>query len=113
MKVINNSKNRIAYHDSNKVLRFINVGEVAEVEEYLAKILLQIDGVEEYAEPKDLRKLEEENAKLKAQLENGDGTTPSELDKLKAEADELGIKYAKNIGAKTLQKKIDEYKANN
>ena len=108
MKIINNSKNRIAYHDSKGVLHFINIGEIAEVDNYIAQILLKIDGVSEYAEPQDMRKLEEENAKLRAQLENNQEKT---LDELKAEADELGIKYAKNISAKTLQKRIEEYKA--
>ena len=107
MKLINKSKNRIAYHDSAKVLRFINIEEVADVNEDLAKILLKIDGVKEYAEPKDLKKLEEENAKLKAQLKT------KTLDELKAEANALGIKFAKNIGMKKLQQKIDDYKANN
>lgn len=107
MKLENKSKNRIAYHDSKGVLHFINIGEIAEVDNYIAQILLKIDGVREYAEPKDVKRLEEENAKLKAKLEN----KTKSLDELKAEADALGIKYAKNISAKTLQKRIEEYKA--
>lgn len=107
MKLENKSKNRIAYNDKKGILRFINIGEVAEVEDDIAKLILKFDGVREYAEPKDVKKLEEENAKLKEQLENKEKT----LDELKAEADELGIKYAKNISAKTLKKKIDEAKA--
>lgn len=35
------------------------------------------------------------------------------LEELKKEADELGIEYAPNIGAKTLQEKINAYKAGN
>lgn len=107
MKLENKSKNRIAYNDKNGVLRFINIGEIAEVDDDIAKLILKFDGVREYAEPKDVKRLEEENAKLKAQLEN----KTKSLEELKAEADALGIKYAKNISAKTLQKRIDEYKA--
>lgn len=107
MKLENKSKNRIAYNDKKGVLRFINIGEIAEVEDDIAKLILKFEGVREYAEPKDVKRLEEENAKLKAQLENKDKT----LEELKAEADELGIKYAKNIGMKSLKKKIDEAKA--
>ena len=107
MKIENKSKNRIAYHDKNKVLQIIGIGEIAEVDDEIAKLILRFDGVREYAEPKDVKRLEEENAKLKAQLEN----KTKSLDELKAEADALGIKYAKNIGAKKLQQKIDEFKA--
>ncbi len=107
MKLENKSKNRIAYNDKEGILRFINIGEIAEVEDDIAKLILKFEGVREYAEPKDVKRLEEENAKLKAQLENKDKT----LEELKAEADELGIKYAKNIGMKSLKKKIDEAKA--
>lgn len=35
------------------------------------------------------------------------------LEELKKEADELEIEYAPNIGAKTLQEKINAYKAGN
>lgn len=35
----------------------------------------------------------------------------SELEALKKEADELGIKYNKNIGINKLQEKIEKYKA--
>lgn len=35
--------------------------------------------------------------------------TNQELTELKAKADELGIEYGKNIGAATLQKRIDEH----
>lgn len=107
MKLENKSKNRIAYHDKSGRLQFINIGAIAEVDNDIAKLILKFDGVKEYAEPKDVKRLEEENAKLKAQLEN----KTKSLDELKAEADSLGIKYAKNIGAKKLQQKIDEFKA--
>ncbi len=107
MKLENKSKNRIAYKNKDGILRFINIGEIAEVEEDIAKLILRFEGVREYAEPKDVKRLEEENAKLKAQLDNKEKS----LDELKAEADALGIKYAKNIGVKSLQKKINEAKA--
>jgi hypothetical protein len=35
------------------------------------------------------------------------------LKKMKIEADELGVKYASNITAKTLKKRIEEFKADN
>lgn len=107
MRIENKSKNRIAYRDKNNVLQIIGIGEIAEVDEDNAKLILGFEGVREYAEPKEVKRLAEENARLKAKLGNSEKT----LDELKAEADELGIKYAKNISAKTLQKRIDEYKA--
>lgn len=107
MKLENKSKNRIAYNDNKGILHFINIGEIVDVDDEIAKIILKFDGVREYAEPKDFKRLEEENAKLKAKLEKKEKS----LDELKAEADKLGIKYAKNIGVKSLQKKINEAKA--
>ena len=42
--------------------------------------------------------------------ENGEPAKEKSLDELKAEADELGISYAKNIGAAKLQEKINKFK---
>lgn len=105
MLLRNGSKNRISYHDKNKVLKFINIGEFATVDDDIAQFILRIKGVEQCAEKEQVQKLQQENAQLKAQLEEVD------LDQLKAEADSLGIEYAKNIGAKTLLKRIQDYKA--
>lgn len=66
MKIENRSKNRLSYKTDGYY--FIGIGEVAEVEDSIAELLLKIDGVREYVEPIDVKKLEEENAKLKAKL---------------------------------------------
>lgn len=107
MRIKNNSRNRIAYHEG-KALKFINVGEIVDVDTNIAKIILKIKGVEEYLEQK--KDIEEDNVKANIQPEND---KENELDTLKSEADKLGIKYSKNIKADTLRKKIEEYKANN
>jgi len=97
-------------------------GKNIEVTEDVAKIWLATGDVVEYVDPAEAKakesELEAENAALKAriaELEQGtgkDGETKS-LDDLKKEADELGIEYAKNIGAAKLQEKIDAKKAKN
>lgn len=66
MKIENRSKNRLSYKTDKHY--FVGIGEVAEVEDNIAELLLKIDGVREYVEPLDVKKLEEENAKLKAKL---------------------------------------------
>lgn len=41
----------------------------------------------------------------------GEQTEAAELEALKKEADELGVKYGKTIGIDTLRKRIEEFKA--
>lgn len=72
MKIENRSQNRLSYKTDKYY--FIGIGEVAEVEDSIAELLLKIDGVREYVEPVDVKKLEEENAKLRAQLEKPKAT---------------------------------------
>ena len=63
MKLINNStRNYIAYDT------ILEVGKVLEVkDENIAKILLKQEGVEEYINKEDVKKLKEELEELKAQ----------------------------------------------
>lgn len=68
MKIENRTRNRLSFTNKNGDFCYINIGEVAEVEENIAEILLTFDGVREFVAPVDVKKLEEENAKLKAQL---------------------------------------------
>lgn len=83
----------------------IEAGEIKEIkDEKMAKILLKQEGIEETITKEDVKKVEEENEKLKQELE---------LAKLKEEATELGIKFPKNIGIDTLTKKIEEFKMKN
>lgn len=102
-------------------------GAIMDVPEKIANIWLNIAGVIEYVNPAEAKakeakaadeiaKLEKENETLRAELEKlkaeakaKDGTKT--LEELKKEADDLGIEYAKNISAKTLQEKIDAKKA--
>lgn len=67
MKIENRSKYRLSYQDEKLGLCFINIDETVDVKKSIAKLLLRFDGVREYIEPVDVKKLEEENAKLKSQ----------------------------------------------
>lgn len=82
-------------------MEFIKAGEVRELPEKEAKLLLKQPNVEEYVSKSDVATLENENKKLKDELE---------LANLKAEADKLGIAYRPNIGLAALKKKIAEAK---
>lgn len=92
-------------------LEFIKADEVKEFDDKEDKkiidLLLNQPGIEEYIDKKQAKALEAENAKLKAQLEEKEEL--SDLDKAKQKADELGIVYAKNIGLKSLLKKIEDF----
>lgn len=82
-------------------LEFINPDEVKDVDSKIAKLLLTQPNVEEFIAVEDAKKLEDENAELKKKLA---------LAEAKAEADELGITYAKNIGLEKLLARIEEVK---
>ena len=70
MKLINKTQNTLQHGE-----HFLRVNTVADIPEDVAKIWLKINGVEEYAEPADLKKLEKENEKLKKELEAAKKTT--------------------------------------
>lgn len=89
-------------------LEFIKANEVKEInDKKIIELLLKQPGIEEYFDKKEAKALKEENEKLKAQLDKEKEL--SELDKAKQKADELGIEYAKNIGLKSLLKKIEDF----
>ncbi len=79
MKLINKTKNAMQHG-----IHFLRVNEVADIPEEIAKIWLKINGIEEYAEPEDLKKLEKENEKLKKELEEAKKTTKKTTTKGKA-----------------------------
>lgn len=120
MKIQNNTKTTYTHGD----LKLLPNGEITEVkDEKIAKVWLSIDGIIEYIAPADVKvekaALEAEIKKLKAEIkalkegkkEDKDEDKESvSLDDLKKEADELGISYAKNIGAEKLQDKINAFK---
>ncbi len=109
-------------------------GSTADIPDEIAEKWLKINGVEKYIAPADLDKaakeakvkadaekaaLQEENARLLAEIEKLKGVKAVEedkgviektLDELKAEADALGIEYAPNIGAAKLLGKINKVK---
>lgn len=83
MKLINKTSNNLSHLEGDKYY-FLAVGKIDDVPEEIAKIWLKINGVEKYVSPADLERakkeaeekakaekkaLEEENAKLKKQLE--------------------------------------------
>ena len=82
-------------------------GEHKEIPDEVAKQWLKTGEVIKYADPNEVEKLKAELEALKAEKEE---KKEKSLDELKAEADELGISYAKNIGKAKLQEKIDEFK---
>lgn len=102
-------------------------GSDIKVPDEVAEIWLATGDIVEYVDPTEAKakenkaademaKLKKENKTLKAELEKlkaeakaKEGTKT--LEELKKEADDLGIEYAKNISAKTLQEKIDAKKA--
>lgn len=131
MRVQNTSK-RMYQHstiDKDNKLVTLNLypGADLDVPENVAKMWLETGDIIEYIDPSEAKakeakaveviaKLEKENETLRAELEKlkaeakaKDGTKT--LEELKKEADDLGIEYAKNISAKTLQEKIDTKKA--
>ena len=64
MKIINNNEYKIMYG-----VEFINSKEVKEIEDKeIVKLLLSQPNVEEFVDKADLKKVEEENKKLKEEL---------------------------------------------
>lgn len=104
-----------SYLDENYRLKLLILepGKVLDVPSDVAQSWLKATGITEFIEPKKAKALEDENAKLKAQIaelqksKSGDQKEAPELEALKAKADELGIKYQKNIGIAKLKEKID------
>lgn len=76
----------------------IEAGQELEInDKTLCQILLNQDGIEEAIDKQEFNKVSEEN----------------ELNKLKIEALELGIKFSKKIGYDALLKKVEEFKKEN
>lgn len=101
-------------------------GAILDIPDEIANIWLNIAGVIEYVDPAEAKAKEAKAAAEKAELEKENEALKAELEKLKAEAKakeektleelkreahDLGIEYAPNIGAKTLQEKINAEKA--
>ncbi len=124
MRVENKSK-RMYQHGAYNLPPGANI----EVSQEVAEIWLATGDVVEYVDPSEAKAketkaaetqkaLEDENAKLKAEIEKlkaeakaKKGGAEKSLDEFKQEADKLGIEYAKNIGAKALKEKIEAKKA--
>ena len=96
MKIQNNNKYSVMYG-----MEFIKAGEVKEVDNKIAKLLLNHPNIVEYVSKEQVADLELENENLKKELA---------LANLKAEADALGIQYKPNIGLETLRKKVEAAK---
>lgn len=92
MKIENKNTYSIMYG-----MEFIKAGEVADVDDKTAKLLLNHPNVVEYVSKEQVANLELENEKLKKELA---------LANLKAEADALGVEYKSNIDLETLRKKV-------
>lgn len=117
MKVKNIAKKPYCYSklDENYKLDMVIIkpNEVKEVSKEIAESWLKTGKVIEYVEPADVKSLEKEIEQLKAENNKLKGTCELDREALKKEADELGITYAKNIGAEKLLAKINDFKANN
>lgn len=72
MKLQNKAKHAFqhSYMDAKQVLQIIEIlpGEIKDIPEEVAKVWLKIGDVVEFVEPKEAKALEDENAKLKAEL---------------------------------------------
>lgn len=72
MKIENKSGHALSHivvDDKNKkTTYFCKKGEVLEVPADIAKLWLKIAGVKEYVDPAELKKIQEENAQLKAEI---------------------------------------------
>ena len=110
MLLKNNTKRKFvhSYLDDKCKLQMIILqpNSALDVPKEVAESWLKVPGIEQYVEPKKAKELEDENAKLKAELTKLKSDA-NELEQLKAKADELGIKYQKNIGIAKLKEKID------
>ena len=96
MKLQNNNVYSIMYG-----MEFLKAGEVKDINDKTAKLLLKHPNVKEYVTKEQVADLELENEKLKKELA---------LVNLKAEADSLGIKYNAKIGVDKLKAKIEAAK---
>lgn len=76
MKIENKSGHALSHiiigKDNKKTTYFCKNGGNLEVPDDIAKLWLRIDGVKEYADPAELKKLQEENARLKAEAEKAE-----------------------------------------
>lgn len=63
MKIINKNEYRIMFG-----MDFIGAGEAKELDDKIAKKLLNHPGIEEFVDIQDVKKVEEENKKLKEEL---------------------------------------------
>lgn len=114
MLVENKSKRKYVHSILNArrqaELLILNPGEHKEIPDEVAEAWIKTGEVIKYADPNEVEKLKKELAELKAEKQ---AEVKKSLDELKKEADELGITYAKNIGAAKLQEKINQAKENN
>ena len=73
MKLQNKAKHAFqhSYMDDKQALQIIEIlpGEIKDIPEEIAKVWLKTGDVVEFVEPKEAKALEDENAKLKAELE--------------------------------------------
>lgn len=125
MKVQNKSKYAFQHTvlDERKHVNLLVIapGEVKDIPKDVAEVWLKTGAVVEYIAPVEakakekellqkIEQLEKENAALKG---NDNNTCPFDIEALKKEADELDIKYNKNISAEKLLEKINEHKVAN
>lgn len=96
MKIENKNTYSVMYG-----MEFIKAGEVKDVDDKTAELLLKQPNIVEYVSKEQVANLELENEKLKEELA---------LVNLKAEADSLGIKYNAKIGVDKLRAKIEAAK---
>ena len=102
-----------SYFDDKGSLQIINCRpkEIIDVDKSIAQVWIATGDIVEYADPKEQANLIDENEKLKAEIAALKGEQQEKsLDELKKEADELGITYARNIGAKKLAERIEAAK---
>ena len=72
MKIQNKSRRTYQHSELNKegklVIIDIKPGEIKEIDDRIAKIWINTGDVVEYADPKEQAQLQDENAKLKAEI---------------------------------------------
>ena len=64
MKIVNKCGNGLSHEFKNEVYYIAN-GDIAEVPTEVAKVWLKIQGVEEYADPEELKKVKAELEEVK------------------------------------------------